>query len=199
MFSRIQRLQYVFLRPAAVRRTLFHTKQSSRLFQEAKAHASSSGKTTQEAPKKGIRQLMSQYGYSALGVYFALSGIDLPLSFLLVHSMGQEKIVELETTVKEFLGYSTEVEDSTIFASVEGAGANVTIDNEGAVAISDGSESEEGWRSYFTPTLLTEFGIAYALHKSFIFVRVPLTAAITPKVVTTLQRWGFNIGKKVVK
>jgi hypothetical protein len=37
--------------------------------------------------------------------------------------------------------------------------------------------------------------LAYALHKSFIFIRVPITAAITPKVVRTLRGWGWNIGK----
>jgi hypothetical protein len=37
--------------------------------------------------------------------------------------------------------------------------------------------------------------LAYAIHKSFIFLRVPLTAAVTPKVVRTLRSWGWNIGK----
>lgn len=41
----------------------------------------------------------------------------------------------------------------------------------------------------------TQLALAYAIHKSFIFVRVPLTAAITPKVVKTLRSWGWNIGK----
>lgn len=41
----------------------------------------------------------------------------------------------------------------------------------------------------------TQLALAYALHKSFIFVRVPLTAAITPKIVKTLRSWGWNIGK----
>jgi len=41
-----------------------------------------------------------------------------------------------------------------------------------------------------------ELALAYAIHKSFIFVRVPLTAAVTPKVVKTLRGWGWNIGRK---
>ena len=44
-------------------------------------------------------------------------------------------------------------------------------------------------------TLWTQLALAYAIHKSFIFVRVPLTVAITPKVVKTLRGWGWNIGK----
>jgi hypothetical protein len=42
----------------------------------------------------------------------------------------------------------------------------------------------------------TQLALAYAIHKSFIFVRVPLTAAITPKVVKILRSWGWNIGKR---
>lgn len=41
--------------------------------------------------------------------------------------------------------------------------------------------------------------LAYAIHKSFIFIRVPLTAAITPKVVKVLRGWGFDIGKRTTK
>lgn len=45
----------------------------------------------------------------------------------------------------------------------------------------------------------TQLGLAYIVHKSFIFVRVPLTAAVLPKVVKTLRGWGYDIGKKRVK
>lgn len=44
--------------------------------------------------------------------------------------------------------------------------------------------------------LWTELALAYAIHKSFIFIRVPLTAAVTPKVVKVLRGWGWDIGKK---
>lgn len=40
----------------------------------------------------------------------------------------------------------------------------------------------------------TQLALAYAVHKSFIFVRIPLTAAVTPKVVKTLRSWGWKIG-----
>lgn len=45
-------------------------------------------------------------------------------------------------------------------------------------------------------SLWTQLALAYAIHKSFIVFRVPLTAAVTPKVVKTLRRWGWDIGKK---
>lgn len=47
--------------------------------------------------------------------------------------------------------------------------------------------------------LATQLALAYAIHKSFIFVRVPLTAAVTPKVVRVLRSWGWEIGKKTGK
>ena len=43
--------------------------------------------------------------------------------------------------------------------------------------------------------LWTQVALAYAIHKSLIFIRVPLTAAITPKVVKVLRQWGWDIVK----
>jgi hypothetical protein len=47
--------------------------------------------------------------------------------------------------------------------------------------------------------LATQLALAYAIHKSFIFIRVPLTAAIIPKVVKVLRGWGWDIGKRTTK
>ncbi|RDL39097.1 uncharacterized protein BP5553_03437 [Venustampulla echinocandica] len=48
-------------------------------------------------------------------------------------------------------------------------------------------------------SLATQLALAYAIHKSFIFIRVPLAAAITPKVVRVLRGWGWDIGKRTTK
>ena len=47
-----------------------------------------------------------------------------------------------------------------------------------------------------TGGIWTQLALAYAIHKSFIFIRVPLTAAVTPKVVKTLRGWGWDVGKR---
>ncbi len=47
--------------------------------------------------------------------------------------------------------------------------------------------------------LATQLALAYAIHKSFIFLRVPLAAAVTPKVVKILRGWGWDIGKRTTK
>lgn len=72
----------------------------------------------------------------------------------------------------------------------------------GSDNISDGVEMA-GWgveeaeeKNKKDASLGTQLALAYAIHKSFIFVRVPLTAAITPKVVRTLRGWGWDIGKR---
>ena len=50
-----------------------------------------------------------------------------------------------------------------------------------------------------SPGIWTQLALAYAIHKSFIFMRVPLAAAVTPKVVKTLRGWGWDIGKRTPK
>ena len=44
----------------------------------------------------------------------------------------------------------------------------------------------------------TQLALAYAIHKSLVVFRVPLTAAVLPKVVKTMRKWGWNIGKRPV-
>lgn len=42
-----------------------------------------------------MRKLSREYGWSALGVYFALTALDFPFCYLFVRQMGTEKIGEL--------------------------------------------------------------------------------------------------------
>lgn len=150
---------------------------------------SAASESPKAAAKPTIKQLVKQYGYSALGVYLGLSAVDLPLSFLFVHSMGQDQILVWENSVREFFGYEPKVVVSAV--ALDG---KETADNNNKNANMLAAVS-----AWLGPTFWTEFGIAYALHKSLIFIRVPLTAAITPGLVKLLQKWGFNIGKKVAK
>ncbi|KAF2398950.1 hypothetical protein EJ06DRAFT_543665 [Trichodelitschia bisporula] len=131
-----------------------------------------------------LKKLSREYGWSALGVYFALSALDFPFCFLAVRLLGTDRIGRWEESIvrsaKNMLGTvvpawgvqraegwrSREVEE----AQAENAGANASI-----------------W---------TQLALAYAIHKSFIFIRVPLTAAVTPKVVRVLRGWGWDIGKR---
>lgn len=135
----------------------------------------------QPPPPTGLRKLVKDYGYAALGVYLTLSAIDLPLCYLLVHLMGKEQIEEYENKVKQYFGYGKSDADLQRQQEID------KINEEAEAPTEKGALLP--WFSW------TEFAIAYGLHKSvLIFVRVPLTAMFTPAIVRTLQRWGFNIG-----
>lgn len=125
-------------------------------------------------PPTGIKKLIHQYGYSALGIYLGLSLLDLPICYLVVHSAGEDVIREYQDKFMKFIGYK---KDKTTESST------TEIDD----------EPEEK-----SSTFVTEFALAYAIHKSLIFIRLPITAAITPAVVKYLQSKGFKVGKLAV-
>lgn len=137
--------------------------------------------TSSKPQPKGLKALMKEYGYSALGVYLTLSMLDLPLCYAIVHTAGREKIEYYENKVKQYFGYGKSDEELLRMQEI-----NKIEDENEPQAESEGLFSWFSW---------TEFAIAYGIHKSvFIFVRVPLTAALTPSIVKTLRRWGFKIG-----
>lgn len=166
-----------------------------------------------EDPKKakGIKALVQKYGWVALGVYLSLSTIDLPICWLGVHSVGLDKVVEWQAYLKEMVGWKTtpkeeleedHVEGNELAETVTGALAMVTpdLDLEAAVEqqkvnekLPEVAPTESYW---FSKQMWAEFAVAYAIHKSLIFIRLPITAAITPSVVKVLKRWGFKIGQK---
>ncbi|KAL8751948.1 MAG: hypothetical protein Q9199_006077 [Rusavskia elegans] len=177
-----------------------------------------------------LRKLSREYGWSALGVYLALSALDFPFCFLAVRWVGAERIGHWESVILEgfwkTFNYiypfdsgpepqSVGIED--VGAKVEQYGnVNANKDEVGVPGYDHGvNEAEERNKSedastfstiekqveYRTwliedPGLWTQLALAYAIHKSFIFIRVPLTAAVTPKVVKVLRGWGWDIGKR---
>ncbi|MCJ1451216.1 hypothetical protein MMC28_001552 [Mycoblastus sanguinarius] len=82
---------------------------------------------------------------------------------------------------------------------LEGYGA-VTGEREfGVVGYDHGVKEAEKMNKSENASIWTQLALAYAIHKSFIFIRVPLTAAVTPKVVKVLRGWGWDIGKRKPK
>ncbi|SCV04161.1 LAMI_0H13894g1_1 [Lachancea mirantina] len=149
---------------------------------------SARGVANSAKPKRpSLKELMQTYGYSALGIYLGLSMIDLPICFFAVHSLGEEKIKIYMNRVKNVIGFGKEeqvlVEELMRKAEIE----KQTEDS------SHKDSKPSLWTTMKESTLLTEFLIAYGLHKSLIFIRLPITAAITPSTVKLLQKWGFNI------
>jgi hypothetical protein len=152
-------------------------------FQSTRASSGSQNGSQQKKKKSGIKALIQEYGYSALGVYLLLSALDFPLCFVVVHSYGVDKVKEVQTEVMNYLKKAT------------GFGEQKQVKKTDENMDSIEPEEEES-TSFWDSPLFTEALVAYALHKSFIFIRVPVTAAVTPSVVKQLRAWGFNVGKQ---
>lgn len=148
------------------------------------------------ARQSGIKRLMSKYGYSALVVYIGVTFISLPACYFTVHSVGEEKISILLNRGKQLVGYG-ESSDELVKLKVE----RKRIERLEARKKYMGEELESEtskkdmtlreklqlrWDSVKTSPMLTELLLAYGLHKSLIFVRIPLTAAITPSIARIL-------------
>lgn len=145
--------------------------------------------------KRTMKDLVKEYGYSALGVYFALSMIDLPILYLAVHSMGKEKIESYENTVKNTFGYGVTPEELAAKQAERKAKEEAESASD---TVSEVSENRGIWKTIYDQFSFSEFIIAYGIHKSLIFIRLPITAAITPGIVKVLRGWGFKIGSQSV-
>ncbi|WDK20199.1 peptide alpha-N-acetyltransferase [Colletotrichum graminicola] len=149
-----------------------------------------------------LKKLSREYGWSAVGVYLALSVLDFPFCFLLVRIVGTDRIGQLEhwvvSNVKKIIPYSvqnwwSESRAALSHAETEQLGSD---DISEAVEMAGWGVEEAERRNKAEASLGTQLALAYAIHKSFIFLRVPLTAAVTPKVVKVLRSWGWQIGKR---
>ncbi|KAK6517375.1 hypothetical protein TWF281_004031 [Arthrobotrys megalospora] len=154
-----------------------------------------------------MRALSKEYGMSAVGVYFLLSVLDFPFCFLLVKMVGTEKIAHYEHVIVEgFWRVMPEsirqfrpaaIKEAKVEAERMAVGIGGEVD---ALAHGEGLVGQEvgksGGNNGGEASLWTVLILAYAVHKSLIFFRVPLAAAVTPKIVQKLRGWGFNIGKK---
>ncbi|MCJ1379029.1 hypothetical protein MMC17_002128 [Xylographa soralifera] len=145
-----------------------------------------------------MRKLSREYGWSAVGVYLLLTAIDFPFCFVAVRAIGTERIGEWEHYLVEWFKRAVPVQIPAKWRGTGGESVEeVQVVVDGAIAGYDhGVKDAEKANTGETASIWTQLALAYAIHKSFIFIRVPITAAITPKVVKTLRGWGWNIGKR---
>ncbi|KAL9043764.1 MAG: hypothetical protein Q9214_003058 [Letrouitia sp. 1 TL-2023] len=149
-----------------------------------------------------LRKLSREYGWSALGVYLLLTALDFPFCFLAVRWLGTDRIGRWESAILDAFwsiipfqleplrGSQASESASTEKNPEEYRVAGPSADAIGVPIYDHGLKEAEQRNRSENATL------AYAIHKSFIFVRVPLTAAVTPKVVKTLRGWGWDVGKR---
>lgn len=146
-----------------------------------------------------LRDLSRRYGRAAIGVYFGISVIDYLVAFGLVHQLGAERIGDYEdrffNLVKHYTGWHKQSN------SVQDAADSMVVDTANkleSIATPDQSGDLDDKKSSNQPKkggLWTEAVIAYGIHKAlFIFIRVPITVAITPSIVKSLVKRGWKIG-----
>ncbi|KAI1762604.1 hypothetical protein GGR53DRAFT_500905 [Hypoxylon sp. FL1150] len=152
-----------------------------------------------------LKKLSREYGWAALGVYLGLTVLDFPFCFLLVRAVGTDRIGAIEHFVVSNVSKVIPQSVRDWWHEYRSALKEAEKENIGNAEISEHVEMA-GWgveeadrRHKAEASLGTQLALAYAVHKSFIFLRVPLTAAITPRVVKVLRSWGWNIGKRQSK
>ncbi|KAK5116616.1 hypothetical protein LTR62_007290 [Meristemomyces frigidus] len=157
-------------------------------------------------PEGRFKELTRKYGWAALGVYLSLSVLDFPFCFLAVRWLGTDRIAEAEewvvgnfwTAIERVAPGSREAYGtwraglSEKYREFRGlAKEDLEIPAEGP--IEDTAEAVEKARRH-EASIWTQLVLAYALHKSLIVFRLPITASITPGIVKYLRKRGWNIG-----
>ena len=140
--------------------------------------------------------------------------LDFPFCFLAVRLIGPDRIGEVEHTIVDgfwslvgILVPSMRPEKQVTVEDLEAEAreTHAVVVNGHHTTKEEASMYLRKWVLFRAETDLLLIGIwtqlllAYGVHKSLIFFRVPLTAAVTPKIVKTLRGWGWNIGKQTKK
>ncbi|TKA24779.1 hypothetical protein B0A50_05767 [Salinomyces thailandicus] len=147
-----------------------------------------------------FRDLSRKYGWAAVGVYLGLSALDFPFCFMAVRWLGTDRIAYAEHLVAEgFWGVVGMVgldmrSKAEADAPEPATGTAAGIQAGESIAEDTGLEGKHGNASIWTQLLL-----AYGVHKSLIVFRVPLTAAVTPRIAKWLRARGWNIGNPKAK
>ncbi|RAL16551.1 uncharacterized protein BO97DRAFT_402942 [Aspergillus homomorphus CBS 101889] len=162
-----------------------------RLFQSSRARHASQAQRPGTSLSQRLRNLSKEYGWSALWVYLLLSAMDFPICFAAVRLLGVERIGHYEHVIVEYVKEAVDA----VWPRKQGANADSELNKSVTTQKETEEPAAEAQGSGENASLWTQLALAYAIHKSLIFIRVPLTAAITPKVVKALRQWGYDIVK----
>ncbi|PYH41805.1 uncharacterized protein BP01DRAFT_359998 [Aspergillus saccharolyticus JOP 1030-1] len=162
-----------------------------RFFQSSRTRYAAQPQQPGVSLSQRLRNLSKEYGWSALWVYLLLSAMDFPICFAAVRLLGVDRIGHYEHVIVE----SVKGVVDTVWPITQ----DVNENSDQNKALTSRPESQEDAAKTQdngeNASLWTQLALAYAVHKSLIFIRVPLTAAITPKVVKVLRQWGYDIVK----
>lgn len=159
----------------------------------------SNGEPDPSPPSPGLtgklKDLMKKYGRHALAVYLLLSGVDLAITFTLVHLAGAEKIEWVRDYVVASwrdMRYGSEVAKEMQRVEEEEQRVKDLAEQaeQGVQPQPQGKKKKNA-----NAMLWAEFALAYGIHKTLLLpVRVGATAAVTPKLVHWLTARGW-VGK----
>jgi N-terminal acetyltransferase 2 len=148
-----------------------------------------------------------------VAVYFGLSALDFPFCFLAVRLIGTEKIAEAEAwivdgfwSLMDNVGLDRRQKEAVPTGGVEGVvdtvenGEKQGQHHDASTFTAPGNETEANNTDICgSAGIWTQLILAYGVHKSLIFFRVPLTAMVTPPVVKWLRARGWKIGNPKAK
>ncbi|KAI5360253.1 hypothetical protein Slin14017_G098140 [Septoria linicola] len=144
-----------------------------------------------------MKEMSRKYGWTVTGIYLGLSVLDFPFCFLAVKWFGTERIAEIEHTIMDgFWDMAEKVMPSLKDRRLE---KEASAAEEAAAAAREAGDQFAEQAKRKNPSFGTQLLLAYGVHKSLIFFRIPITLAITPKVVKQLRKWGWQIGKQKPK
>ncbi|KAF9946476.1 hypothetical protein BGZ72_000293 [Mortierella alpina] len=149
------------------------------------------GTVSEPAKKLGfmdkMKQMIKQYGYTGVAVYFGISMIDLAATFVIVKAAGMDKIEKAQDWVLEnvggYFGYKAKPHEE--HRSQDADLDNVDDEQVGAIY----NKASGLW---------SVFVIAYGIHKLLVPLRVVATGMITPPLVKWLVKRGWikEVAKK---
>lgn len=124
-----------------------------------------------------LKLLVKSYGWYALGVYILFSTLDFAVAFAGVNLLGADYVASVAASVK-----------ATVYDLLPSKPLEPGLDElDSAKGDAGGSGGQEG--------LYAMLVLAYTIHKTlFLPVRVGLTAAFTPRLVTWLRARGWAGG-----
>ncbi|KAF9196554.1 hypothetical protein BGZ50_009556 [Haplosporangium sp. Z 11] len=176
------------IRSSSVRSGMRFTSVVRRGFADNAAKSSSSSTSQQQVEKKSsgfmdkIKQLIKQYGYTGVAVYFGISMIDLAATFVVVKAAGMEKIEKAQDWVVEHVGK---------YFGRKGTPHHHSEDSKDGIDLDKVDDEQVGAIYNKASGLWSVFVIAYGIHKLLVPFRVVATGMVTPPLVKWLVKKGW--------
>lgn len=183
----IQTRSYSIQNPGATNPTSIPSQQHPTTTTTTNSSSSNSNSGPESEPQPTgayakFKLLAKKYGWYAIGMYSLLSAFDFSLSFLVVHSLGAERIEPLiSTSLRTYRTWRHGPEETK------------RLEEEDKVRREEVKNEQKAKGGYWGSRMFwAEILLAYTIHKTLLLpFRAGLTVAWTPKVVNWLRARGW--------